>query len=321
MTRTPAFDAERFERLRQAQHGVVTRVQALACGLTPKAIHYRLRSGGPWQRLLPAVYLTMTGSASADHKAVAARLYAGPRSLISGPIAVRRHHLTCPGPDTVDVLVPWTCQVQSAGFVRVHRTRNMPEKCHRTGLIAFVPTPRAVADAARWLSRLDDVRAVVSEALIRRACTIEELAAELNSGGMPWSRLLRVAITEAEAGTRSVAEAKFRKLLLRSGLPEPVFNAQIFDERGEFIAMLDAWWPDSGVGAEIDSRRYHLSAADQEATRHRHDRITARGVLLLHFSPGRLDTDGQGIIREIRETIKQGSQRPAINVFTVPLAA
>jgi hypothetical protein len=41
-----------------------------------------------------------------------------------------------------------------------------------------------------------------------------------------------------------------------------VFNARLFDADGIFIATVDAWWPEAGVAAEIDSRAYHLAAAD-----------------------------------------------------------
>ena len=47
-------------------------------------------------------------------------------------------------------------------------------------------------------------------------------------------------------------------LILRSGLPRPLFNAQLFDANGIFIATVDAWWEEAGVAAEIDSRAYHL---------------------------------------------------------------
>jgi hypothetical protein len=53
---------------------------------------------------------------------------------------------------------------------------------------------------------------------------------------------------------------------VRSSLPKPVFNAQFFDANGTFIAMVDAWWQDLGVAAEVDSRAYHLSAEDKDRT-------------------------------------------------------
>ena len=68
----------------------------------------------------------------------------------------------------VDVLIPWNRKRQSIGFVRVHRTRRMPERMYVTGPIRFAKPARAVADAARSLTRFDDVRQVVCDAVQRR---------------------------------------------------------------------------------------------------------------------------------------------------------
>jgi len=104
-------------------------------------------------------------------------------------------------------------------------------------------------------------------------------------------------------------------------LPKPVFNAQLFDADGAFIAMVDAWWQDAGVAAEIDSHAYHLAAEDQDRTTERHDELLAHGILLLHFPPGRIKTDAPGIIREIRRTIEKGLQRPPLAVKGLPAVA
>jgi len=153
----------------------------------------------------------------------------------------------------------------------------MPVRLYVTGGIRFAKAPRAVADAARGLTRFDDVRHVVCEAVQRRACTVAELIEELEAGAPRSSALFREALAEVGDGVRSVAEADFRILIQRSGLPRPVFNARLFDADGIFIATVDAWWPEAGVAAEIDSRAYHLAAADQDRTTERHDRLAATG--------------------------------------------
>jgi very-short-patch-repair endonuclease len=107
-------------------------------------------------------------------------------------------------------------------------------------------------------------------------------------------------------------------LIVRSSLPKPVFNAQLFDANGTFIAMVDAWWQDSGVAAEVDSRAYHLSAEDQDRTTERHDRLVAYGILTLHFPPKRLRTDPAGVISEIRRAIGKGQERPPLPVKGLP---
>jgi len=312
---------ERLRHVLQAQYQVITRRQAVLCGLPHSTLDRFMAPGGPWQRLLPGVYLAVTGTATQDQREMAALLYAGPRSLITGSAAVRRHRLRSAGPDVVDVLIPWQRRRQSAGFVRVHRTRRMPERLYVTGKIRFAKPARAVADAARSLTRFDDVRHVVCDAVQRRACTVAELTEELHAGPAAGVALFREALAEIGDGVRSVAEADFRLLILGSGLPRPMFNAQLFDADGIFIATVDAWWQEAGVAAEIDSRAYHLAAEDADRTTDRHDELTAHGILPLHFPPKRIKTDASGVIRQLQSAIEKGLARPPLPITALPQAA
>jgi hypothetical protein len=320
MPRKSPFDEARINRILAEQYLVITRSQVLACGMSSRVLHPRIAPSGPWQRLLPGVYLAATGTVTQEQREMAALLYAGPQSLITGLAAMRRHRLRPPGLDVVDLLIPWTQRCQSTAYVRVHRTRKMPPRMFVTGKIRFAEAPRAVADAARAMSRFDDVRAVVCEAVQRRTCTVDELAAELAAGPSAGSALLRAALAEVADGVRSVAEADFRVLIVQSDLPRPVFNAQLLDMDGTLIAITDAWWQEAGVAAEVDSRAYHLSAADQDRTTERHDKLTAHGILALHFSPRRIKDDPAGVLREIRRAIESGLKRPPLPVKGLPPA-
>src|ERR1700733_4968436 len=170
---TPVFDRERLNRVLGEQFGVVSRAQALECGVSRGRLDHLVRPGGRWQRILPGVYAMTNGAVSPDQRAMAALLYAGPKSLLTGAVAVRRHRLNCAGLNQVDVLVPEDVRVRSAGYVRIIRTGRMPEKCCRTQRIRFVLLARAVADAARLMTRLSDVRAVVAEAIQNGRCDID----------------------------------------------------------------------------------------------------------------------------------------------------
>jgi hypothetical protein len=318
MPKRSHFDAERVRQVLQVQHQVITRHQALLSGMPHSTLNRQIAPGGPWQRLLPGVYLTVTGTVTRDQREMAALLYAGPRSLITGTAAVRRHRLSSPGPDVVDVLIPWERQRQNTAFVRMHRTRHLPEYGYVTGKIRFAKAPRAVADAARSLTRFDDVRQVVCAAVQQRACTVAELINELEAGPTVSATLFREALTEIGDGVRSVAEGDLRVLILSSDLSKPMFNARLFDSDGVFIAAVDDWWPGAGVGSEVDSRAYHLSAADQDRTTDRHDRLIAHGILLLHFPPKRIKTDPAGIIKELRSAIEEGQRRPRLPITALP---
>jgi hypothetical protein len=320
MPKRSGFDAQRLRQLLQVQHQVITRRQALLCGMPHSTLDRQIAPGGAWQRLLPGVYLAVTGTATRDQREMAALLYAGPRSLITGSAAVRRHRLSSPGPDFVDVLIPWNRQRQSTGFVRTHRTRRMPERGYVTGKIWFAKPPRAVADAARSLTRFDDVRHIVCAAVQQRACTVAELTEELEAGPAAGASLLREALVEIGDGVRSVAEGDLRTLVLRSDLPRPMFNARLYDTNGVFIATVDDWWQEAGVAGEVDSRAYHLSAEDQDRTAERHDMLIAHGIFPLHFSPRRIKTDPAGIIRDLRSAIEEGLRRPPLPINALPAA-
>ena len=85
---------------------MIGRHQALDCGVSRSAVAYLLRQDGPWRKIVPGVYTTTTGDMSPDARAMAALLHAGPRGVITGAVAVRRHNLRCAGLNEVDVLVP-----------------------------------------------------------------------------------------------------------------------------------------------------------------------------------------------------------------------
>ena len=76
---------------------MVSRAQLLALGMNDRAMQYRVRRGGPWQKLLPGVYLATTGVPSLHQKELAALLYAGPGSLITGPTALMHHSIRTSG--------------------------------------------------------------------------------------------------------------------------------------------------------------------------------------------------------------------------------
>src|ERR1700728_404664 len=112
------YDRRRLSDLVLDQSGVVSRSQVLDCGLSRGIIDHLTQPDGRWQRILSGVYATTTGTVNVDQRAMAALLYAGPRSVITGGAAVRRHHLRCAGLNEIDVLVPIGVRRQSAEFVR-----------------------------------------------------------------------------------------------------------------------------------------------------------------------------------------------------------
>lgn len=104
-------------------------------------------------------------------------------------------------------------------IVRVLYTVRMPDQFCVNGPIHFAMAARAVADTARKLESLRDVRAVVADSVQRGWCRVAELARELDEGPSRGSARFRRVLAEVAAGVRSVAEAELRDLVKGSGLP------------------------------------------------------------------------------------------------------
>ena len=240
---------------------------------------------------------------------VAAQLYGGPRSVITGSAAVLAHGIRARQSEFVDVLVPLARQRRNAGFARLHRTSRMPDRAYHFGPIRFALAPRAVADTVRGLTSLRDVRAIVADAVQQRRCDVRELVTELNAGQIPGSALFREALGDVAEGIRSAAEGDLKDLLAKSGLPTPLFNASIYDGV-TFVARPDAWWPESGVAVEVDSHEWHLSPHDHTRTLERQRRMAKLGILVLPFTPRQIRSERATVLAEIRKALEAAGRQP-----------
>jgi len=301
----------------RAQCDLITRSQALDGGMTEAGLRSRLQPGGPWRIVLPGVYLVHNGGLTLGQREAAAVLYAGKSSVITGNSALARLGVKAPAPEIIDVLVPHEQRRQSADFVRIHRTIRMPDQPWRSNGLQWAPPARAVADAVRGFTTMDSARAVVAGAVQQRKCTVQQLAAELRAGPNQGSGALRAALEEVADGIASVAEGDMRKLIKKGRLPEPMYNPSLFIG-AEFLASPDLWWPDAGVAGEVDSREWHLSPADWQRTQARHARMSAQGILVLHYPPSRIRSDPAGVVAEIRKALEVGRRRGPLPIRAVP---
>jgi hypothetical protein len=321
MPRYAEFDRAALAAILRAQERVMSRRQAFGCGMTRAALHSRTKPDGPWQRLMPGVYLAQTGTPTVPQQEMAALLHGGPGSVLTGQAALHGLGLVAKQPCRFDVLVPAARRPASLGFVAVHRTTRMPQRVIREGERRYALPPRAFADAARTLADLAEVRALIAGAVQRGDCPLSALARELHEGQIWDSARLRRVLEEVADGVRSVTEAEFRDLLKRARLPRPMFNPGLFTADGSFIARPDAWWPREGVAAEIDSREWHLSPADWQRTMRRHAHMSSHGILVLHFSPRQIRTDPATVAAAITDTLAAGAARPVLRLIARAAAA
>jgi hypothetical protein len=271
--------------------------------MSAAALRYRIREEGRWQVLLPGIYLAVTGRPDDAQREMASLLYAGPGALITGAAALTFHRLRSQPSGLVDVLIPAQRRRQDVGFVRLHRTSFVPGVAFRAGEICYAPPARAVMDAVRGLPTIESALAVAADAVQRGKVLVWQLAEEIAAGPARGSARARVILSELSDGVRSVPEADLRLLIKRERLPEPMYNPRLFAGH-LFIAQPDAWWPNAGLAAEVDSREYHLLPRDWERTLERDARMAARGIVVLHFTPRRLRAEPKVVAAQIKSALE-----------------
>jgi very-short-patch-repair endonuclease len=305
------IDDSAWQALLLEQENVVTRAQALALGWHRTAVEHRL--GRSWQRILPSVYLTVTGSPSWRQKAWAAVRYAGAQAALTawsglavGGLEQERVDLHVALPHDRRRAAP--AFLVGNGRVVLHRTTRALEA---RGTLPTLPVERCVVDACLGETSLDRVRAVASKAVQRGRTTPEKLLLALDEAPQQGSGLLRAALSEVSEGARSAPEAVLARALRKAVLPSYRLNAEVRAADGAFLARGDVVFEELKLIVEVDGQRWHLSADRWVADVERHTRLEAQGWTVLRYPASRVLSDAAGVVAEILAVVARLAARAA----------
>ena len=120
-----------------------------------------------------------------------------------------------------------------------------------------VPISTAARSAVEitTIAGVEPALVVVNGLLRARAMSLTEFAAEVERcrywpGSLTSDLVLRLADPRLE----SVGEDRFSYLAYRQGLPKPIPQLEVYDERGELVARVDFAWPEHRVFLEFDGK-------------------------------------------------------------------
>ncbi|AWZ08482.1 MULTISPECIES: hypothetical protein [unclassified Streptomyces] len=303
------------------RHQLTTRA-----GIPPGTITSRTRPGGPWQRLLPRVYLLQTGPPDHRQRALAAVLYAaepaadplsGDTAALTGAAALSLLGIRireAPYPPAApaapaDVLIRAPRRLASVDGVRPFPTARWP----RTIAVCGIPSTRPVRAAADFAARCeapDTIRSVLAQVVQSGWCHPHDLHTELRSARLLSRPAIREAAAELVAGVRSIAEARARDTLTATDLPTPLWNARLYTPDGTFLASPDAYWPEEGVALEVDSAEYHYTRDSWQATLRRRLRLESHGVLVVSATPSMIRDTPTEVLAALRTLLILAKTRP-----------
>ncbi|MCJ1677136.1 hypothetical protein MTF65_07210 [Streptomyces sp. APSN-46.1] len=305
-------------KVARRQLNLATRHQLTAAGVPDGTVTSRTRPGGPWQRLLPRVYLLQTGPPDHRQRALAAVLYAaepgadplsGDTAALTGGAALTLLGIRDAPHTPADVLIRAPRRLAGTPELRPLPTARWP----RTITVSGIPSARPVRAAADFAARADApelVRSVLAGVVQAGWCHPQDLHAELRACRLLTRPAIRAAAAELLAGVRSVAEAQARDTLTATDLPTPLWNARVHTPDGTFLASPDAYWPEEGVALEIDSAEYHYTRDAWHATLRRRLRLESHGILVVSATPSMIRDTPTEVLAALRTLLTLASTRP-----------
>ncbi len=266
----------RLGRIASRQHGVVTRAEALAAGVSANQVEGRIQSGA-LTKVHRGVY--RLGHRAPDPLAsyVAAVRACGDGSAVSGMAGAHLLGLLRATPPKIEIAAP---SARSVPGLIVHRARRVPLELTAVEGIPVTTPPWTLLDIA---SRLDEetLGSACHEAWHRYRCGLPAVTQLAERRGRPpgSTRLLRM-LGGDDPLLLSRLERRYLSLLRADRLELPRTNRRVGNHR------VDCWWPHLRLVVELDSYTFHGSRRSWEADRRRDREARRLGIELIRYTWG-----------------------------------
>jgi very-short-patch-repair endonuclease len=287
-------------QLARRSHGVVTRRQLLAAGVSRREIAHRLATGALLQEHR-GVYRVGHRAPSVEARYLAAVLACGDGALLSGRAAAHIWGLVKGAAPPPEVTAPTERRIPGV-TTRRSRARTADATTHRG--IPITTVPFTLVALAAQLSTEDLARAC-HEAGVRYDTTprqVDEVL--LRRPNAPGTRQLRAVLHGDAKVTLSKLEQRFLELLQSEGLELPRTNKQAGTRR------VDCRWPHHRLTVELDGYRYHGSRHAWEQDRRREREAHARGDQHRRYTYGDVFEQPAQMLAELRALLGRARASP-----------
>jgi hypothetical protein len=295
-----------ISRLSESQHGVFSRTQARAAGMHPRAVDRRITTN-EWEAVDHAVY-RVAGTPASWRQRIMAACLAGPAMASHRSAAALWRFVDC-AEDIVEVTA-LRHRRRHSGDVVWHESRHLDsaDVTELEGIPVTRPL-RTLLDLGVVLD-VDRLEELLDDGLRRgwfRTTTVwqrwEQLGGDLRPGG----RVVRAVLERKTSGERpvgSILETRFRQVLRRAGLPEPIAQFDVVDGE-EFIARVDFAYPAFGVVIEVDGEERHSGRSPRKHDARRDRRLVALGFRPLRFHWDDVHNSPETVVHDILAVIRR----------------
>ena len=261
------------------QHGIITRKQAIAYGMTARQVDYRV-ARGTWIRRFSGVYQLRSSPVTWESRLLSAVFASG--GIASHRCAAALLKLDVFYEPDVEISVA-TDRAHDFDGVNVHRTSQWGRRdpIVRHG-IPCTGVERTILDCAGVL-RLETVERLAEAAIRQGRTTWLDLAdcprehSRKGRNGCGTLRLLLQMRLEDRTVPLSDFSRRVVQLLVDSGLPRPVIEYRISDSNDQFIMQADLAWHAHKKAWELDGLQWHFGRLDVERDRRKRNRAKSEG--------------------------------------------
>ena len=295
-----------ISRLAERQHGVFSRAQVRDAGIHPRAIDRRI-STGDWESVDHAVY-RVAGTPPSWRQRLMAACLAGPAVASHRSAAALLGFVDCE--ESIIEITALRHRRRHNSDVVWHESQRLDaaDVTELDGIPVTRPL-RTVLDLG-LVSSVDRLEELLDDGLRRGWFSTpnvwrrwEQLGGDLRPGG----RVVRAVLdrkTAAERPVGSILETRFRQLVRRAGLPEPVSQYEVRDGE-EFIARVDFAYPDRGIVIEVDGEERHAGRSPRNRDVQRDRRLSALGLLPLRFYWDEIHNSPESVARDIAAAMRR----------------
>jgi hypothetical protein len=299
-------------RIASRSHGVVTRQQLIADGVSRHEIAERLAIGA-LLREYRGVYRVGHRAPSVEARYLAAVCACGPGALLSGLAAAHLWGLLKGAVPPPHVITRTERRVRGVITTRA-RSSDPPDPTTHRG-IPTTTVPFTLIALAAQLPSAELARAC-HEAEVRYRTTPSQIEAILSRRPRtPGAKALRAILHGDTKVALSKLEERFLELLRNHGLPLPETNRPASGRR------VDCRWPSHRLTVELDSYRYHHSRHAWEQDRRREREAHARGDEHRRYTYADVVEDPRLMLAELEAILiasTEGALPDAPSVVAVP---
>jgi hypothetical protein len=283
------------------QHGVVTRPQALAQGVSRWSFQRHVVNG----LLVPVGTHTyqFAGTALTWHGRLQAGLLdLGPDALVAQRSAAALHGLDGFEPGPLEFVVS-----------RVHRDRRTVGPVHSGAAIPTLDRSRvdglAVTSAALTIIQLAaggsrrDVANALDSAVRLGLVTpdvVQRRLAVHRHGGLAGAPLLDQLL--ADAGVESFLERRFLRLVRRAGLPDPALQ-RVYRHGSRLVARVDFDFAPMPVVVEVGGQRGYLTRRERQRQERRRTELQLLGKIIYFFAYEDVTEDPSYVVTTLRAAL------------------